>query len=252
MTEQTRVLIFGSCVSRDPFNRVDPDNPAFVVVDYFARSSMASIGLAPLKGVDVTPIPSVFQRRMVNRDLRKTLLPSLESLEYDVLLVDFIDDRFKLIVTNRGQGITDSTAFRELGYDLTQLRFRKFSNRDDQFREHWKKGWRDFLAAAEACGATRQILINRVYWSTTDDAGEPFPDAEGIAEANTYLDWVYDEIAKDLPREQFLEYPRSGFIGKCQHQWGRSPFHYVDAVEEHCLAGVSAHHQRLRAAQAPA
>lgn len=247
MSEQTRVLIFGSCVSRDPFNRVNPDNPEFVVADYFARSSMASIGLAPFKGVDVSPIPSVFQRRMVNRDFYKTLLPAMKSLTYDVLLVDFIDDRFKLIVTNRGQGITDSTAFRELGFDLKTIRFRRFSNRDDEFREHWKKGWRDFLSTAEACGVVRKILINRVYWSTIDDAGEPFPDPESIAEANAYLDWAYSVVEQDLPPEQFLEYPRSGFVGKCQHQWGRSPFHYVDAVEEQCLQGISRFHSLIGA-----
>ncbi|OYU36913.1 MAG: hypothetical protein CFE35_00500 [Novosphingobium sp. PASSN1] len=234
-------MIFGSCVSRDPFNRVGPDNPEFALVDYFARSSMASIGLAPLKGVDVSSIRSPFQRRMVDRDLRKKFLPAVKSLEYDVLLVDFIDDRFKLIVTNRGQGITDSTAFRELTFDLATLRFKKLSNRDDLFRDHWKKGWQDFLATAGECGATRKILINRVYWSASDDEGNPFPDQQAITDANAYLDWVYDQIAQDLPTEQFLEYPRAGFIGKCQHQWGRSPFHYVDAVEEHCLRGVSAH-----------
>ena len=85
MNERTarKILIFGSCVSRDPFT----DNVfGFKLVDYYARSSFASLsGEKFTSPLDLSLIESKFQRRMIQRDASKLFLEALSLLEYDIL-----------------------------------------------------------------------------------------------------------------------------------------------------------------------
>lgn len=60
-----KVLIFGSCVTRDPFADLMISDSEFEVKDYYARSSFASLAGKPIVGRDLSKILSPFQRKMV-------------------------------------------------------------------------------------------------------------------------------------------------------------------------------------------
>jgi len=114
----TRVLVFESCVSRDPFGDLINPSHMFSLIDYYARSSFASLSGKPLsEHLDLSMIESPFQRRMVERDLSKTFL-DLDLNEVDLIIIDFIDDRFPLIELEHGALCTVSDEFKKAELQL--------------------------------------------------------------------------------------------------------------------------------------
>ena len=90
-----RVLIFGSCVSRDAFDFVTDGSVS--IVDYYARSSFASaFHPDPVEDRFSADLASSFQRRQVRRDFSKTFPHAVRTSNFDLLLVDFTDERFQL------------------------------------------------------------------------------------------------------------------------------------------------------------
>lgn len=112
---QTSFFIYGSCVSRDVFRFAREGS--FHIADYYARSSLIS-AMAPPVAVsgfyDLEKITSNFRRRSVERDLSKTLLNALTQKKYDILLLDFIDERISIMKVKR-------TEERELCYSLYRI-----------------------------------------------------------------------------------------------------------------------------------
>jgi hypothetical protein len=100
-----RLLILGSCVSRDIFEFCEAGD--FEIVEYFARTGLASLSAAPaVDQAALDQIISPFQRRVVGYDMDKSFWQKLESLSFDLLLLDFIDDRFDLLRTKDGGLLT--------------------------------------------------------------------------------------------------------------------------------------------------
>ena len=116
MNGPARLLIFGSCVSRDILN-YPHDKTQLVLVDYYARCSIASLGLQPIEiPSTVQNISSKFQRRMVERDIRKDFLKDLAGLQFDVLLIDLIDERLNLYIEPGGKACTLSSELVSSGF----------------------------------------------------------------------------------------------------------------------------------------
>lgn len=87
------ILIYGSCVSRDALE-FDSEK-RLKLIDYFARSSLASsMSNNVINDIPTHNIHSSFQKRMVENDLNKSILAIIKQSKYDILLVDFIDERF--------------------------------------------------------------------------------------------------------------------------------------------------------------
>ena len=67
-----KILIFGSCVTRDAFEYIDKNR--FSLVGYFARSSLGSAYTGKeVKSLNLDSISSSFQRSVVEADLYKNL-----------------------------------------------------------------------------------------------------------------------------------------------------------------------------------
>src|SRR5690606_12983426 len=107
---RVRVLILGSCVTRDAFARL-PEGSPLVVAEYFARSLLAS-ATHPVEvtGVDLDRISSPFQRRVVEWDLTGAFMDALAGgVEWDVLVYDPIDERFDMYEQPAGGRATRSS-----------------------------------------------------------------------------------------------------------------------------------------------
>jgi hypothetical protein len=237
-----RVAILGSCVSRDIFNF--PDAQArFEVVDYYARSSLASLVSKPWR----TPVPlerieSAFQRRMVARDFAKSLFTELDLSQVDVLLIDLVDERFDLFLGPEGTAFTISPEFQRAGVALSELDGRTLRATGDEAFSLWTTGWQRLLAWAEAAGAADRILVNQVYWSERTESGEGFgpryaPSA--IQSANAYLDRLYRRMAEDLLPGQFAKFDPSLLRGDDGHRWGKQPFHFVPGYYAEAAAQIA-------------
>ncbi|MFJ5954500.1 DUF6270 domain-containing protein [Paenarthrobacter sp. NPDC092416] len=225
------VFIYGSCVSRDPFEKPSE----FELKGYFARSSVGSAFRMPpppdIELPNVDALASRFQKRMVQSDITKSLSESLTTTDYDVLVVDFIDERMNTIEL----GATAFTASEELkatGYAVDPA----------NIHEPWSPiGLAHRLEGIRAL--TRivdplKIVVNRVHWATVDTDGVPFPRSLWFDRNNKLLYNLYKEIEK-TPGVRFIDYPGGAPLAAPKHKWGRQPFHYSEAANDHFLSELT-------------
>ena len=228
----TRLLIFGSCVSRDILNHLH-DKTQLALVDYYARCSLASLGARPIGMPSaVQNIRSQFQKRMVERDIRKDFLNDLAGLQFDVLLLDLIDERLNLYVEPEGRACTLSSELVSSGFRADSNDGAKYFSGSEEFWRLWEAGWSSLVNKLRGLGALDRLLINQVFWSSRTENGsnfEPHYLSRHIDSANQFLDRMYQRISADIPSEQFLRFDHELMTGSLTHTWGISPFHYVDA-----------------------
>ncbi|AFQ49148.1 DUF6270 domain-containing protein [Burkholderia cepacia] len=222
-----KLLILGTCVSRDALEYVSDDS--IELLDYYARSSLASLNAVPFSDDIprcVSDIPSSFGRRVVERDLTKRFFRDALVDETDIVLVDLIDERFDLWVDDpTGRCCTLSDEIVRAGFAQEYKRGRTVRSGGTEFWDRWCEGWTRFLSYASDKGLKRNIAINKVFWGERTRGGRQFN--WGVAESNVLLGRMYDYIARDLAQTQFLEYSPELLVGDDNHRWGVSPFHYV-------------------------
>ncbi|MGP9632698.1 DUF6270 domain-containing protein [Halomonas sp. AOP43-A1-21] len=220
-----RVFILGSCVSRDPFEIADKKD--FTIVSYYARSSFASLGAnAYVDKKLLNNISSSWQRRMVNADMSKSIFTHLESVDYDVLLLDLIDERFSL--SKFGNSLhTISSEYKKALYKPNQYGF--INANSDEKLLLWKDGLKkisDFLIKKNL---DSKVVVNKVYWSLNSEGKEKLLNRyteSSVKIANEKLKWMYDEIERIMPNAKFITYTDSELELDEQHKWGLEPFHY--------------------------
>jgi hypothetical protein len=231
-SSSAKVLIFGSCVSRDILNH-QQDKTQLVLADYYARCSLASLGARPIDmPATVQNIRSPFQKRMVERDIRKDFLNDLAELQFDVLLLDLIDERFNLHVDPGGSVCTLSSELLSTGFPGDSTGGSRVHSGSEEFWRLWEAGWLIFVNRLRGLGVLDRLLVNEVFWgSRTENGGnfEPHYPSKHIDSANQFLDRMYQRISVDIPSEQFLRFDHGLMTGSITHTWGISPFHYVDA-----------------------
>ncbi len=230
-----KLLVFGSCVSRDIL-RYDYDNE-IKLSDYYARCSLVSLFSAPCINEHVLQrIESNFQRRMVRRDMDKSFLKEFRSAMADMLLVDFIDERFSLHLLPEGCLTLSSEYRKALGFSLPHSTMGGFS---DKKLELWRRAFDQFLDFV----GTKNILINRAYWTdkTSDESTISHVSQEKIREANSYLSMMYDHATSRLGLSCFIDHDPSDLYCDVGHKWGVSPFHYNENLYKKALRKILTH-----------
>jgi hypothetical protein len=229
-TETPRVFIWGSCVSRDPFE-LESD---IELVDYRARSSLGSAFADRPLGwedhVDIAALTSPFQRRMVTSDVTKTLADDLRNADFDALILDFVDERMSTVDFN-GSVVTDSPELEAAGFvAVAELKHEPWSARGLESR---KAGIASLLSIVDPS----RIIVNRVYWAAGDEKGEMFVQARWIARNNAFLRELY-AVFESVPGIRFIEYPDALLVADSAHKWGRQPYHYTTELNQHFLREV--------------
>lgn len=224
-----RVFIYGSCVSRDAF---DYQQGLFSLVKYVARTSLAAQLAAPIVLPDLlAKVPSKFQHEMMLIDMDKSLFKLLQQHEYDMLLVDLIDERFSIGLFN-GARLTLSREFLDANAKVqTYPEWNRFS--DEKFAA-WQRGFSELVALVKAKVKPVKIIINKVYFA--DKVGPNTLSAvpctaflaTEITRNNDYLSKMYQFIANTFPEIHCIQYTSDYFVANPQHKWGLAPFHYVD------------------------
>lgn len=232
-----RPLILGSCVSRDIFNYYDDDT--FELVDYYARTSLISLmGPAPVApAIEFSRIGSPFQRRMVERDIARHFRQRVARLEFDYLLLDFVDERYDVLEIEPGTYVTVSQEFVQTNFlkDNPLLSECIIASGSIKFKILWYEALRSFLKLADAFGFKSRILLNRVSWAKALDNGETIPGTSEMYtdKNNELLAWMYALVEAELDSQQILQIPQSLFVSTVDHRWGSSPFHYADAYYDY-------------------
>jgi len=229
-----KLLIFGSCASRDAVEYATPES--IELVDYFARSSFSSLtSKADLDEDALSKIKSDFQRSMVHRDMSKIFWKVLKQTEFDLFLVDLIDERFAITQNSNGALHTLSNEYATVrntqtgGVIYPATSIEKFVL--------WQKGWNKTVSILREQNALHKLVVNRVYWAGKDSQGNDLSNTKEslIKVANIQLDRMYDYITEQDSDIKFLSYPRGMLTADVEHKWGVAPFHYQRQTYLHTL-----------------
>jgi len=246
MKMPVKVFILGGCVSRYPFSIANADG--FEVVGYHARTSFSSFAAPPYIDERIlNNIASPFQRRMVYADMAKTVLEEVQSKDYDVLLIDMIEERYGLSIYN------DSIHTRSYEYVNTLCRpnsYKSLGEYTEKKFEYWKEGFDKLLSLLHAKESAGKMVINKAWW--TEKLTPPlsllsdnYPySSKKIREANDFLSLMYAYIAQRCPGIRSIEYTDKELVSDSAHKWGAAPFHYVKELWERQLAALLKLHRR--------
>lgn len=235
------IFIVGSCVSRDALTQA-PEG-AFTLVDYFARSSIGSAFSAqPVPDTYSARIDSKFQRRQVHNDFAKTLPDSLKKSAFDLLLMDFIDERFPMFRRLDGGIVTLSTELHSLKF-LAAEQGELVQPFSDAHFALWEAGWSAFVEHARRHGYLSKIVLTRAWWAGLSDQGRHISELantgdDQIQQANRHLSRLYMRCARDLFPAQFVYYPAETLVFDPQHRWGPAAFHYAPGFYDVTLAAL--------------
>ena len=231
-----KIVIFGGCASRDVFRIVESTN--FELKEYTARTTLASQfsrrGVS-IKKSQISKLGSGFQQKMVLRDFSKNYFDTIKDYNFDYLLMDFLIERSRLLLLSTGEILTYSKELQNTKF-ISSLsdKGRLISPNSEERLRLWMQGWDAFVEVASSLGMFDKIVINKLYWAKIDEKDRaissysPYSD-ELIDSSNQYLSKIYDYCAKDIKLSNFLTYENKDFIANSKHEWGPSPFHYVDS-----------------------
>lgn len=221
---------------------------AIVLDAYFARSSFASAFCdGKVEDIYSASIPSTFQRRQVRQDFAKSFVELVRGMNFDILLVDFTDERFPLYVLDDGAVITVSAELRRTAFPEGK-RGRLVKPFSLEHFRLWERGWSRFMQLMHDVDSVAKIRINRALWCKTTESGEGF-DRENTPElidtANHHFARLFRRCGDDLKPSSFYDYDAGLFKAKDHHKWGKAPFHYTDSYYRAML--VHLQHERTEA-----
>ncbi|MFC3551481.1 DUF6270 domain-containing protein [Lysobacter cavernae] len=228
-----RVFIFGSCVSRDALEQVPS---VFELTGYLARTSMASIGMPMVDETEVREVvaglASPFQRRMATNDLDKGTLSAIVSTPHDVLLIDFIDERFNLLATG-SSFFSHSGELQHAGIEPGERAV--IAPGSDAFMSLWVAGFERFLATVDVS----TVVLNRAYWAERFQDGSDASSLRWIRDSNAMLQQIYDKVDARWSLRA-IDYPEDIVFADPQHRWGKAPYHYAQPFYEHTVHSLQA------------
>lgn len=233
-----RTFIYGSCVSRDTFERLPSDR--FELLQYVARQSLVSATAPPTS----RPLPhiettSAFQRRMLEGDWNGSLLSQLRehAESIDLLLWDLCDERLGLRQleyvgpAHRHAMATRSVDGIRAGVDdqLQHAPLIPFGSR--RHRLLFLKALRDFAGQLGQLDLLPKTLLLAPAWATHTVTGAPTPSSFGLqpARANRLFD-DYHSAVKHVTGAAVVTLPVNEVVADAEHPWGVAPFHYTEDV----------------------
>ncbi|QNP41427.1 DUF6270 domain-containing protein [Lysobacter solisilvae (ex Woo and Kim 2020)] len=226
--QSTRIFILGSCVSRDA---LEQELGRFELVNYLARTSMASVGMPKVEDDEVrhkvAGIASPFQRRMLLNDLDKTTISLIKATPHDILLIDFVDERFNLLLSGRSL-FSLSGELEKSGFEIEGRV--ALAPDSDSFLSLWLAGLGRLLSEVDPA----KVVLNRAYWAERFPDGSDASSRGWIQRNNAVLQRLYDAVDKHWSLKR-IDYPREIVLADPRHKWGVAPYHYTEAFYTHTL-----------------
>lgn len=222
-----QTFIFGSCVSRDTFEYLDPH--AFSLSTYIARQSLISAFSHPREPrADSAALTSAFQRRMYEFDARSALPGALRDHAgtIDVLLWDLTDERFGVWVDELGGVTTESVDTRAASMPTPRgARFVPFGgNEHVALFEH---ALHEFKSVLDEVGVTERVLILAPPWAARSLPPGQTPMSFGVpADVGNEAFKPYVALSSEVLGSQVLGCSLPDPSSPTSHRWGLAPFHY--------------------------
>lgn len=233
-----KAFIIGSCVSRDAWELGGACD--FDISDYVARTSLASSFARPYELPTEFSCKSDWQRRMLEIDCGKNLEGMIRSSDFDIILVDFIDERFELLEKD-GSVATSSVAYQgaSLGQQAIEQGYQVLPNNDPRRNSMWARGWQDLCRIALETNPHCTIVMNQVQWGYHPSL-PAWLTPEKTEEANRILRNFY-HIAERISGNNLvsIKYDTSLFTPDDNHKWGMAPFHYTQPFYQHTISKLN-------------
>lgn len=223
-----RVLVYGSCVTRDMFELTDPTT--WTLAGYVARQSVIS-AMGRLAPADLAAPGSLspFQARMLEADLRSTLPATVRRLAptVDLVLWDLTDERLGVYRLADGSYVTRSVELVASGLDRTLQRTAEHLPLGGP--EHlalWRQAADGLVAALRSEGLP--VAVVAVPWAVRSDDGSAVPSSFGLPpeEANRLLEPYHRHLTEGLGLPS-VAVPDGKVVAAADHRWGPAPFHYT-------------------------
>lgn len=226
-----RVLIYGSCISRDSLELAPQQD--IQLAGYSARSSLVSAFArrpTDLSGSSAQ-VRSSFQRRMLEADAQKGLPKALRSSTYDLLLVDIVDERFNVLARGE-ERLTDSPALRESNFLAEGASaWRRIDSGSDEHFDGWADALDRMLKVVASLPGSVPVAFLDAGWATTIEGpatGQGLSHAGRAPEAANELYLRYREyFCSKIPEDRVIRPPATVTVSDVNHKWGLAPFHYV-------------------------
>lgn len=244
-----RTFIYGSCVSRDTFERLP--SREFELLQYVARQSLISATAPPTS----RPTPHIetssdFQRKMLEGDWHGSLLPLLREHAdtIDLLLWDLCDERLGLrrleLAAPRRQYavVTRSVDGMRAGVDeqLQSAPIIPFGSR--KHRLLFLRSLRAFTDELITLGLLSKTLVLAPAWATLTQAGTLAPSSFGLqpARANRIYEDYYSAV-RHVTQVPVAHLSPAHVQADHEHPWGAAPFHYTEATYGRLVTEVRRH-----------
>lgn len=229
---KTRVFIYGSCVSRDTFEHLDPEQ--FELVQYVARQSALSATTRPVDMIAPPTLESRFQQRMITGDFGSSLRPLLaqHAAEIDVLLIDLTDERLGVYLLPDGTVVTRSVELIESGAESSLPQgAHHVAFGTQQHYEYWSGAIRALGDSIRQTVPRAAVALLDIPWAEWSESGQQTPDSFGIgaAQANPVFR-SYVEVAAQALGAHVVTLDPSEVMSGPHHPWGDAPFHYAEKV----------------------
>lgn len=240
----SRVAIVGSCITRDVWRfRGDTVTDPQPDILYVSRTSLPSLFATPLTGFRPAARPPATLRPQPHRalvaDLSKTALAGLVAFRPTHLIFDFIDERFDLL-SARGTIVTRSWELEASGY-LTQPSLRgarPILRLSPACERLWLEAAGELAALVRGTPlAEARLILHSARWAgrrrLADGRDAPLQGVEilpgqaaDVDAHNALLARYEAAFAELMPPMARVEAPGQRLADDA-HQWGVSPFHYV-------------------------
>lgn len=235
-----RLAVLGSCVSAAPAYEVTKGKIGTVC--YHKQTSFVSLDSSPIAiSEDALPWPSLFAKKAVLADFRKTILESIAASQPDAILFDFIDERYNLLKTGdsyvvRSEPLIDSGFPGGLPLDFEVV---------ERFTESTEALWRRSCTriaqrlrslCPRTCFLLHRCWLSNEYWDSDGIHSFSLERQAKNTKINSMLASYYDHFAK-FPGLRTVEVFANN-RGFAQHKWGLAPCHFEPEYGEHLMRQV--------------
>lgn len=213
--------IFGSCISRDPF---EFESSHYKPGKYISRASLVSAVNQHKYPLDYSvDLGSQFKNRILDDDLNKTFNKYMSESKNSVVLIDLIQERYGVVKSEDGL-YTFSHDFRTSKFLYDEIirfdnHFKLFESKIHDITELLSSYDTVILHQAELTplyhkneGGMGKLLINQT-------------DEYYMMNSSKY----YNLLREYLPNSFTISI--KGFYGTENHKWGKGKAHYEDAYQ---------------------
>lgn len=217
-----QIDIFGSCISRDPF---EFESNEHTVGKYFARSSLLSVVNDKKFDKQIEfDLGSNFRNRCLTDDLQKVFKEHVNITTSKVLVVDLIQERYGV---NMYEGGFYTYSHEHRVAKLPKGEIIRYDNHLDLFRENIDK-IKEILSSYDMV-ILHEANLCPIYYNEDGEV-----EKLAINETDEYFmknSSKYYELFKEVIPNTFT-LKIDGLIGTKEHKWGPGKAHYQSEYHE--------------------